>query len=131
MTPEGALSFTSELSELTDRVVAVRVLNARDRAGMNKFSELAARSAALRKSLDERADKLAARFDAFPAAADAAFAPHEALADETERGFKEMEDALRDLAGHNGGPLLGTSHDSGEGEKPAPVNDTAIGNPPA
>jgi hypothetical protein len=45
--------------------------------------------------------------------ADAAFKPHETLADETERGFKEMEDALRDLAGHNGGPLPDTSVPSG------------------
>lgn len=87
---------------------------------MNKFSELAARSAAMRKSLDERADKLAARFDAFPAMADAAFAPHEALADETERGFKEMEDALRDLAGHNGAPLSDTSPPSGADTEPKP-----------
>lgn len=115
MTPAETLAKSKQLDRFLGK--AVTDIRTSDRTAMNKFAELAARSAALRKSLDQRADKLAARFDAFPAAAEAAFAPHEALADETERGFKEMEDALRDLVGHNGGPLLGSLKDSGEDVK--------------
>lgn len=72
---------------------------------MNKFTEIAERSALIRKSLDKRADELSLRLDAIPAMADAAFKPHEALADETEAGIKSLEDSLRDLAGHNRPPV--------------------------
>ena len=72
---------------------------------MNKFAELAARSAEMRKNLDERADKLAMRMDAIPALADGAFSKHETLLDDQESGIKALEDSLRDLIGHNGAPL--------------------------
>lgn len=68
---------------------------------MSKFTEIAERSASIRKTLDERADALAKRLDAIPAMADAAFKTHETLADETELGIKSLEDSLRDLTGHN------------------------------
>lgn len=72
---------------------------------MNKFAELAARSAEMRKSLDIRADKLSVRMDAIPALADTAFSKHETLLDDQESGIKALEDSLRDLIGHNGAPL--------------------------
>lgn len=68
---------------------------------MNKFAELAARSAFIRKSLDDRADALFKRLDALPTVAEAAFASHETILDQTENGIKALEDSLRDLAGHN------------------------------
>lgn len=75
---------------------------------LSKFTELAERGTAIRKSLDERADKMAARLDAIPALADQAFTKHESILDETERGIKSLEDSLRDMAGHNG-PLPDSS----------------------
>jgi hypothetical protein len=104
--------ITTALSGLTDRVIARRVVETMQRQGnpqpMNKFAELAARSAALRKSLDERADKIAKRLDAIPDAAESAFGKHEQMLDQTENGIRELEDSLRDLAGHNG-PLPSSS----------------------
>ena len=79
---------------------------------MNKFAELAARSASIRKSLDERADALGRRLEALPTLADMTFAKHEKLLDDHENGIQALEDALRDLVGHNGAPLDDTSKGS-------------------
>lgn len=107
-----APDITHEVSELTDRVIAVRVVAARDRK-LNKFAELAARSASIRKNLDDRADALAKRLDALPTLADSTFAKHETMMDDAESGIKALEESLRDLAGHNGAPLDATSKQSG------------------
>lgn len=94
----GGLKRTAQFEEINERT-----------AKLNKFSELASRAGAIRKSLDDRADKLAHRLDAIPALADAAFTKHETALDETEQGIKALEDSLRDLAGHNGTPLPDSS----------------------
>lgn len=73
---------------------------------MNKFAELAARSAEIRKNLDARADRLAERLGALPALADATLGKHERMLDEHESGIQALEDSLRDMIGHNGAPPL-------------------------
>jgi hypothetical protein len=97
--PSAALLKAREFVGFLDKAITDTKSQA-----MNKFAELAAKSAALRKSLDDRADSLMKRMDAIPTLADAAFAKHETALDEAEGGIKAMEDALRDLAGHNGAP---------------------------
>ena len=97
--PSAALLKSQEFGGFLDKAITDTKSQA-----MNKFAELAAKSAALRKSLDDRADSLMKRMDAIPTLADAAFAKHETALDEAEGGIKVMEDALRDLAGHNGAP---------------------------
>lgn len=98
--------ITHAISELTDKVVTYRVVSTMIRGKtLSKFSELAARGVSIRKSLDDRADKLAKRLDAIPTLADAAFTKHETILDETEQGIKALEDSLRDMVGHNGSPL--------------------------
>jgi len=97
--PSAALLKSQEFGGFLDKAITDTKSQA-----MNKFAELAAKSAALRKSLDDRADSLMKRMDAIPTLADAAFAKHETALDEAEGGIKAMEDALRDLAGHNGAP---------------------------
>ena len=106
MTPSVALEITKAVEELTDRVTAFRIITGMGRK-LSKLADIAERSASIRKTIDERADRLALRLDAIPAAAETAFAPHEALADETEAGIKSLEDSLRDLAGHNRPPVSG------------------------
>lgn len=69
---------------------------------MSKLSELAQRIAKTHKAIDERADQLAKRMDGFEPVADGVFAKHNAMLDEAESGFKELEDSIRDLAGANG-----------------------------
>lgn len=73
---------------------------------MNKFAEIAARSAEIRKNLDARADRLAERLGALPALADATLGKHERMLDEHESGIQALEDSLRDMIGHNGAPPL-------------------------
>lgn len=97
--PSAALLKSQEFGGFIDRAITETKGQA-----MNKFAELAAKSAALRKSLEDRADSLMERMDTIPTLADAAFAKHEAALDEAEGGIKAMEDAMRDLAGHNGAP---------------------------
>lgn len=102
--PPHKTDITEAVANLTDRVVAARVVTQMTREGpMNKFAELASRSALIRKTIDERADKLAARLDAIPDLADATLGKHERMMDETESGIKALEDSLRDMAGHNSG----------------------------
>jgi hypothetical protein len=92
----AALKKTVELDRFLDRAITEIKIEP-----MNKFAELAARSASIRKSLDERADALAKRLDAIPTKADTAFAKHERVLDEHEQGIESLEEAMRDLAGHN------------------------------
>lgn len=100
--PAHKTDITAAVAKLTDRVVAARVVTEMNREGpMNKFAELAARSASIRKGLEERADKLAKRLDAIPDLADATLGKHERLLDETEDGIHALEESLRDMTGHN------------------------------
>ena len=84
---------------------------------MNKFAEIAARSAEIRKNLDARADRLAERLDALPTLADATLGKHERMLDEHESGIQALEDSLRDMIGHNGAPPL---QDSPPAAPPSP-----------
>jgi hypothetical protein len=103
----AALEKSAEL----DRFL-VKAITETKTPAMNKFAELAARSASIRKDMNERADALAKRLDAIPTLADTAFTKHEQLLDDHERGIQSLEDSLRDLAGHNGAPLEDTSKPS-------------------
>lgn len=76
---------------------------------MNKFAELAARSAALHKKSEERADALALRFAEVEKNLDAAFLKHENAVATAEAGVQSLEEAARALVGHNGGPPTVTS----------------------
>lgn len=68
---------------------------------MSKLSELAARIAKTHKLVDDRADQLAKRLDGFEPVANGVFDKHNAMLDQAEAGFKELEDSIRDLAGAN------------------------------
>jgi hypothetical protein len=102
VTPAETLAKAKELDGFLG--TAVRALKKPDQAAMNKFAELAARSATIRKDLDERADRLGKRLDAIPTLADATLGKHERLLDETESGINALEESLRDMIGHNGAP---------------------------
>jgi hypothetical protein len=73
-----------------------------DRVRMNKFQVIADGMATRRKAWDQRADALLTRMAALDPVAELAFAGHEAKLAEAEAGFREMESAVRDLAGGNG-----------------------------
>lgn len=103
MTPAETLAKSKELDRFLGR--AVTDTKASDRAAMDKFAELAARSAALHRAADKRADQFAARLDAIPELLERAFAPQEAKLDDLERGASVLENALESMIGHNGAPL--------------------------
>jgi hypothetical protein len=105
VTPAETLAKAKELDGFLGN--AVRDLKKPDQSAMNKFAELAARSATIRKDLDERADRLGKRLDAIPTLADATLGKHERLLDETESGINALEESLRDMVGHNGAPEEG------------------------
>jgi hypothetical protein len=115
VTPAETLAKAKQLDRFLGK--AVGQLKQADQASMNKFAELAARSAEIRKNLDARADRLAERLDALPALADATLGKHERLMDEQESGIQALEDSLRDMAGHNGAPPL---QDSPPAAPPSP-----------
>lgn len=95
---------TNAVDQAVARLSPTRIVNqlvSKMNEPPNKFAELALRSAAIRKDLDVRADKLATRLDAIPALADATLGKHERMLDETESGIQALEDSLRDMAGHN------------------------------
>jgi hypothetical protein len=69
---------------------------------LSKLSELAQRIAKTHKSIEEKADKLSQRMDSLVPLADSTFDKHNAMLDQCESGFKELEDSIRDLAGANG-----------------------------
>ena len=71
---------------------------------MNKFAELAAKSAAFYKKSEERADALSQRFDAVEQKMHEAFARHEQVAQDAEHGIQSLEEAARAMMGHNGPP---------------------------
>lgn len=71
---------------------------------MNKFQALAARVAETRKKFDQRADDLALRVDGFDSRANEVFEKHEAALTEAEGDMKDLDDALRDMAGGNNPP---------------------------
>lgn len=141
MTPAETLAKSRQLDGFLDRTV-------KEIRTMNKFAELASRSAAIRKNLEDRADRLAQRLDALPGLADATLGKHERMLDEEEEGIRLLEESLRGMIGHNGGPLpdsQGSSSSIEEALKPAApepaaepapppvpaVDPTATGNPPA
>lgn len=104
--PRRKPDITTAIADATDHLITARTLSKMKREGpMNKFAELAARSVSIRKSLDERADRLSKRLDAIPALADTTLGKHERLMDETEQGIQALEESLRDMVGHNGSPL--------------------------
>lgn len=103
MTPAETLAKSKELDRFLGR--AVTDTKASDRTAMDKFAELAARSAALHRAADKRADQFAARLDAIPELLERAFAPQEAKLDDLERGASVLENALESMIGHNGAPL--------------------------
>ena len=115
MTPAETLAKAKQLDRFLGK--AVTETKASDRVAMNKFAELAARSAEIRKNLDARADRLAERLDALPSLADATLGKHERLMDEQESGIQALEDSLRDMLGHNGAPPL---QDSSPAVLPSP-----------
>lgn len=103
MTPAETLAKAKQLGRFLGK--AVTDIKASDRTAMDRFSELAARSAQLRQAAEDRADKFAARLDAIPELLDRAFAPQETMLDDLERGAEVLENSLKSMIGHNGGPL--------------------------
>lgn len=74
---------------------------------LSKFKTLASAIADRRKAWETRADAILSALPALDKQAEAAFTLHENTLAQQEADFKEMEDAVRDLAGGNGGPLGG------------------------
>ncbi len=70
----------------------------------SKLSIAAAKMREKRKAWDDRAQKLIENMDKLDARAGAAFDAHETALSSAEVGFKEMEDAVRDLEGANHPP---------------------------
>ena len=103
MTPAETLAKAKQLGRFLGK--AVTDIKASDRTAMDRFSELAARSAQLRQAAEDRADKFAARLDAIPELLDRAFAPQETMLDDLERGAEVLENSLKSMIGDNGGPL--------------------------
>lgn len=103
MTPAETLANAKQLDRFLGK--AVTDIKASDRTAMDKFAELAARSAALHKAASDRADRFAARLDAIPELLERAFAPQEARLDDLERGASVLEHSLESMIGHNGAPL--------------------------
>jgi hypothetical protein len=71
---------------------------------VNKFQALAARVAETRKKFDQRADDLALRVDSFDSRANEVFEKHESALTQAEGDMKDLDDALRDMAGGNNPP---------------------------
>lgn len=103
MTPAETLAKSKQFDRFLGR--AVTDIKASDRTAMDRFAELAARSAQLRQVAEDRADKFAARLDAIPELLDRAFAPQETMLDDLERGASVLESSLQSMIGHNGAPL--------------------------
>lgn len=116
MTPAETLAKSQQLDSFLGKAV-------KDIKSMNKLEELAARSAALNKAVEDRADRMAARLDALPALIDRAFGPQEAKLDDLERGADLLEKSLHSMIGHNGSPPLKDL------PLPSPVSPPAIDPP--
>lgn len=103
MTPAETLAKAKQLDRFLSK--AITETKASDRAAMNKFAELAMRSAELHKAAEARADRMADRLAAIPDLLERAFVPHETKLDELEHGVDVLEKSLHSMIGHNGGPL--------------------------
>jgi hypothetical protein len=103
VTPAETLAKSKQLDRFLGK--AVTDIKASDRTAMDRFAELAARSAKLHKAAEDRADRFEARLDAIPDLLERAFAPQEAKLDDLERGAEVLENSLQSMIGHNGGPL--------------------------
>lgn len=100
--------WVASLDNATDRIKSAttiaRALNEGSKAMalVDKFRTIAARSHAIPKRLEERADALAARLDTVEARGDQAFKGHEDFLTGVESGVAAAEDALAQLT--NGAP---------------------------
>lgn len=103
MTPAETLAKSKQLDRFLGK--AVTDIKTSDRAAMDRFAELAARSAALHRAAGERAGRFADRLDKIPDLLERAFAPQEAMLDDLERGASVLENSLESMIGHNGAPL--------------------------
>ncbi len=103
MTPAETLAKAKQLDRFLGK--AVTEIKASDRTAMDRFAELAAKSAKLHRAAEERADRFEARLDAIPELIERAFAPQEAKLDDLERGAGVLESSLQSMIGHNGAPL--------------------------
>lgn len=91
---------------------------------MSRLSEKLAKAAGVAQrqtvKIEARADSLIAREEAIEAKTHQAFAPHEAILNDAEKGLDEVEASLRLLS--NGAPLE-PSTDSPASPQPAPTVD--------
>jgi len=101
-------ALTTSLDRATDRIRSARVIatalneGSKAMALVDKFRTIAARSHAIPKALEARADALAARLDAVETRGDQAFKGHEYFLAGVESGVAAAEDALSQLT--NGAP---------------------------
>ena len=78
----------------------------------SKFSELAERMQKVRKGWDQRADNIMEGMSALEARGNAVFDKHDGALAQAEKGFAEMEAAVRDLEGSNNPPSEKESGDT-------------------
>jgi hypothetical protein len=104
-----------EVSELTDRIVALRVIATMQREGrLNRLTEKLTLAAGVAQrqtvAIESRADALIAREDTIKKRTDEAFSPHETLLSEAEKGLDAVERALALVS--NGDPLPDSGNSS-------------------
>jgi hypothetical protein len=100
---------TSAISELTDRVIAYRVL--RGKVDMDRLSEKLAQAAGVvgraTAKLEEKADLLIAREEEIDKRSEEVFSPHHAILDSAGKGLDAVESKLALLSND---PLESSGH---------------------
>ena len=95
---------TDLFAQLLDIHLARAIARHKDPDMSQKLRELAASMAARKKAWDARAEDLMAGLDKLDQRAGVAFGKHEQQLAAAEAGFRDMEDAVRDLEGANNPP---------------------------
>lgn len=89
------------LSKLLDLHLSRSIEKFEEGTLSGKLKELAQRMRDTRKQWDDEADRLLQGMDKIEARGRAAFAGQHAALDAAQKGFAEMEEAIRDLEGSN------------------------------
>ena len=115
-------NIVEAVQELTDRVIATRVLMQKGLMVVGRLDEKLKHAAGvvnrISAKIEARADNLIAREQSLEMKAEQAFAPHEGLLDQAEQGLADVEKQLASLTNGPEVPLEGSETTSDQSTHP-------------